>query len=321
MDENLVGYLLKTLEPGEQAAVEAHLRGSAEARARLEALERALAPLAADAEPPEPPPGLALAALARVAEHRCRALPPAPPPSRHQLLPGPRRWGRRADLLVAASLLVLVGGLMLPGLVHQWREYQRRACAQNLHQFWVGLEAYADQREGQFPRVEERGPHSAAGVFVPVLRDAGVLPAGVSVGCPAVGRRDPAASSVAGLEALYRTSRSDYDAAARTLAGNYAYSLGYRENGVHCGLNRGSGDGLPILADASPARAGNSANHGGAGQNVLYIGGNVRWCTERTVGVGLDDIYLNQEYQVLAGVNRTDTCLGPGNASPAPRQD
>jgi hypothetical protein len=320
MDENLVGYLLKSLEPGEQAAVEAHLRADPEARARLEALERALAPLAADAEAPGPPPGLALAALARVAEHRCRALPPAPPPSRHQLLPGPRRWFRRADLVAAALLLVLLGGLMLPGLVHQWREYQRRACAENLRQFWVGLEAYAAQREGAFPRVEEQGPRSAAGVFVAELRDAGVLPEQVSVGCPGVGRRAPAGRSVADLEGLYTASRPDYNTAARELAGNYAYSLGYRENGAHFGLRRDSGDLLPILADASP-RAGNSANHGGAGQNVLYIGGYVSWCTERTVGVERDDIYLNQEYQVLAGVKRTDTCLGPGNASPAPRQD
>lgn len=319
MDENLVGYLLKTLEPPEAAAVEARLRDSAEARARLEALERALAPLAADAEPPGPPPGLALATLARVAELRCRSLPPAPTPSRHQLRSGARRWGRRADLLAAAMLLILVGGLSLPGLVHQWRLYERRACAENLRKFWNGLEAYGDQHDGQFPRVEEQGPRSVAGVFVPVLRDAGVLPEGVSVGCPAVGRSDPPARSVAELEALYRGPRADYEGVTRALAGNYAYSLGYRENGVHFGLRSDSGDGLPILADVQPGRSGNSANHGGGGQNVLYVGGNVRWCTERTVGVGRDDIYLNQEYQVLAGVNRTDTCLGPGNASPAPR--
>ncbi len=321
MDENLVGYVLKALDAREEAAVEAHLRAHPEARARLEALERALAPLAADAEAPQPPPGLALGALARVAEVRCRELPPAPPPSRHQLLPGGRRWGRRADLAVAAVLLILVGGLSLPGLVHQWRLYQRQACAENLRKFWGGLEAYGDQHEGQFPNVEERGPRAVAGIFVPALRDAGVLPEGVSATCPAAGRRAPAAYSVADLEALYQTSRPDFDAAARQLAAGYAYSLGYREGGTHYGLTRSSGDGLPIVADVQPFRDGNSVNHGGAGQNVLYIGGNVRWCTERTVGVDRDDIYLNREYQVLAGVNRTDTCLGPANASPAPRQD
>jgi hypothetical protein len=322
MDENLIGYLLKALEPGEKSAVEAQLRSSPEARARLEALERALAPLAVDAEAPEPPPGLALAALARVAEHRCRTLPTAPPPSRHQLQPGTRRWGRRADLAVAAVLLILVGGLSLPGLVHQWRAYQRRACAENLRKFWLGLQAYGDGHEGRFPLVEEQGPRAAAGIFVPVLHDAGVLPEGVSVRCPAAGaRRAPPARTAADLEALYQSSRAAYEVAARDLAGDYAYSLGYRENGAHFGLTRASGDGLPILADVQPGRTGNSFNHGGAGQNVLYIGGDVRWCTERTVGVGRDDIYLNQEYQILAGVNRTDTCLGPGDASPAPHQD
>jgi hypothetical protein len=154
---------------------------------------------------------------------------------------------------------------------------------------------------------------------VPTLRDAGVLPEGVSASCPANGRSAPAPYSVAELEALYQTSRPDFDAAARQLAAGYAYSLGYRENGTHFGLSRSSGDGLPILADVQPFREGNSVNHGRAGQNVLYIGGNVRWCTERTVGVDRDDIYLNREYQVLAGVSRTDTCLGQATASPAPQ--
>ena len=72
MDENLVGYLLKSLEPDEQHAVEAHLETHPDARAKLELLERALAPLSADAEEPEPTPGLALTTLARIAEHKCR---------------------------------------------------------------------------------------------------------------------------------------------------------------------------------------------------------------------------------------------------------
>ena len=83
------------------------------------------------------------------------------------------------------------------------------------------------------------------------------------------------------------------------------------------GLSRDSGDLLPILADR-PCESGaaNSPNHGGAGQNVLYIGGQVRWCAEPRVGVDCDDIYLNQKYRVLTGEHRLDTVLGPSEAAP-----
>ena len=50
---------------------------------------------------------------------------------------------------------------------------------------------------------------------------------------------------------------------------------------------------------------GNSINHGG-GQNVLFVGGHVRWCTQPTVGVENDHIYLNQRRVIQAGVRRSD---------------
>jgi hypothetical protein len=45
----------------------------------------------------------------------------------------------------------------------------------------------------------------------------------------------------------------------------------------------------------------------------------VRWCTERTVGEDRDDIYLNQDFRVLAGLGRTDVVLGPSASSPVQR--
>jgi hypothetical protein len=55
------------------------------------------------------------------------------------------------------------------------------------------------------------------------------------------------------------------------------YSLGYFEGGIHRGLHRKSGDGQPILADRLPAPdRPASLNHGGSGQNVLFLGGRVQ---------------------------------------------
>src|SRR5262245_29515886 len=130
MEENLVGYLLKSLDDATHQQVEASLATSPELRARLGLLERALAPLEADAEPPGPRPGLVLSTLGRIAEKQCRKLPDAPLP-RHQLAPAGRHWMRRPDVLVAACLLIVLGGLSTSTLVHLWRNYNARMECQN----------------------------------------------------------------------------------------------------------------------------------------------------------------------------------------------
>ena len=58
---------------------------------------------------------------------------------------------------------------------------------------------------------------------------------------------------------------------------------------------------------------GNSLNHGGRGQNVLFHDGHVEFCVSRLVGG--DDIYLNRDMKVAAGVGCSDAVLG----SSAPR--
>src|SRR5688572_27707830 len=126
MQEHLVGYLIGSLDPVTRQRVQGWLEANPEARARLALLEQALAPLAEDADAPDPPPGLALAALARVAEHRCQ-LPAAPRPVAAQAGAAPRRGARRIDWLVAACLLVLVGGLATPLLARLWHQQQRIA--------------------------------------------------------------------------------------------------------------------------------------------------------------------------------------------------
>src|SRR5688572_2500580 len=69
MDDLYLGYLLDALDPAEKAAVEAHLRAYPDEAAKLDRLRTVLRPLEADRDTIDPPPGLAVAALARVAEH------------------------------------------------------------------------------------------------------------------------------------------------------------------------------------------------------------------------------------------------------------
>jgi hypothetical protein len=326
MDENLVGYLLKALDAEEQREVEDHLRQHPEAQKRLEQLRRRLDLLAEDGAEEEPAEGLWVRTLARVAEHKCRNLPQAPRPGANQAASGRLPW-RRADVLVAACLLVVVGGLTASGLLRLRTGDEVLACQNNLREFHHALSAYSDQNEGKFPWVEAQPPRHFAGCFVPILNDAGLLPKNLSASCPSHRGRSLSIPSLAELEDLRVNQPGVFRSVVRDLAGCYAYPLGYRDthdgHTVHLGLTRQMDGELPLLADRPPTDGAaegpaNSPNHGGRGQNVLFVGGHVRFCTARTVGLGGDDIYVNAERRVEYGHGARDSVLGPSEASPYP---
>jgi prepilin-type processing-associated H-X9-DG protein len=267
---------------------------------------------------------LVLSTLARIAEYKCRKLPDAPPPPRSQSVPVIRPWPRRADALVAALLLLVLGGIGSSLLLHLWRAYGRWECRNNLSLIWKGLQRYCDAHEGNFPTVESKGAHGVAGIFVPVLGDSGMLSPEISVTCPAQERRPPQHRSVREMEQLYQSSPDAFRLEARRLAGGYAYTLGYRDpagyHGLRCdSVESGNLKLLPIVADhLDSLTQRNSANHGGEGQNVLYLDGHVEWRTSRNAGINGDDIFVNWDNKVLAGMSREDTVLGSGDASPSP---
>jgi prepilin-type processing-associated H-X9-DG protein len=336
MDENLVGYLLNALDPETCRRVEVQLRANPEARRRLALLRQALEPLSADSEE-EPPPGLGVRTLAHIARHQRRLaktvatpparpvlnLPPAPRSSSLEGGTGRGRW-RRADVLIAAALLLAVLSLVAAALPRMWNEYRIYACQNNLRLFHQALAAYSEQHHHAFPKVEEEPPLNVAGIFVPILRDSGTLPANVSLTCPGSDQGPPPSLTVEQLAELRRTRPETFQALAHQLAGCYAYPLGYLSAEALCGLTSDDDARLPIVADAPPDFSnyrdalGNSLNHGGRGQNVLFIDGHAEFLTVRTVGVGGDDIYLNQDGLVAAGRDRFDSVLGASWATPLP---
>lgn len=326
MEENLVGYLLDALDPETRREVESYLRSQPDAQRKLDLLRPALEPLAADRDEEveeEPPADLWVRTLALVAEHQCRPLPQAPAiPASRGVIPI-RRWYRRADVIVAACLLVGVFLLVPPSISYARYRHQVIACQDNLRQFHVALRDYSDRHQGNFPNVADQGPRDVAGIFLSVLYEDGALPTGISVWCPASGTRPPAEWSLRDLENMEEDDFYSY--VNRALAGGYAYSLGYRdETGVR-GLRydpcQPNNDNLPILADRPPTgiTLGNPSNspcHGGRGQNVLFIGGHCRFCANRAAGVAGDDIYVNNDNEVAAGKSVWDTVLGGSAARP-----
>jgi prepilin-type processing-associated H-X9-DG protein len=337
MDENLVGYLLNSLDPDTQRQVETYLHTTPEAQHRLELLRRALEPLAADAEEEMVPGGLWVRTLGHIAHDQCsrrREPDVLPLPTTRSLPLAPwsagetevRSWWRRADVLVAALVLFAALGMGVTFLPAMWQRHQILACQNNLRLFGHALSAYSQHHDHEFPKVEAEPPHNVAGIFVPILRESGVLSGDVAVNCPANGNRPVRALTLAELDELSRDRPREFAEVVRRLAGCYAYTLGYGVPEDHHGLRDDDGNDLPLLADRPDYTdgrlgTGNSPNHGGHGQNVLFIDGHVRFCTTRMAGVDHDDIYLNQGGDVAAGRNRLDSVLGASAATPFPSGD
>jgi hypothetical protein len=317
VEKDLLGHLLKANDPATQRAVEQRLASDAAAVHDLARLRAALSPLEADRVEFEPPSGLWARTLAQVAEHivategpasrpedartedvirRAAAvadsvfpprpaapITPAPPPSEGGLPPA-RRWNVIAMVGLSLSLLALI----LPAVLHVRERSHQLACNDSMRQFYQAAVGYTDNHDGNFPRVPDGLPAAAA---AQALQQAGYLRPDDRFTCPS----------------------APPDATATGALATYAYTLGFRDEfGQLRGLDRAPGyDLMPILADA-PGRQGATAypiNHR-RGQNVLYAGGNVRFCTTSTVGVNADDIFINQNGQVGAGVSREDTVLG-----------
>jgi len=333
-DPDLIGYLLQTLDPETEQQVDTYLREHPEGQERLTRLRQWLAPLAADADDPEPPADLVVRTIARVAEYRCRPLPRAPEELPARRLAFSRSWWRRADLAVAASILLCAAFLTVPALNMLRARHDRLACENNLRRIGQGLLQYADRTtNNRFPDVtrafselpEDQLPVAngnepvAAGLFLPMLVQAGTLSQDqvVSLNCPGLGQVPD--GGFFDLGKLRQMSPEEFQQHAANLVPSYAYTLGYLSNGQVHGLSRDDGV-LPIVSDNPPSSPDNavlslnSLNHGNRGQNVLFTDGHVEWCVNRVWNQ--DDFFINQANRLQAGLSVRDYVLGPSAAQP-----
>jgi hypothetical protein len=321
VEENLLGHLLKANDPATEQAVADRIATDPAAARDLARLRAALAPLEADRDEVEPPADLWVRTLSRVAEHiletegpvtrpedahtedlirRAAVLAveplrtPAPitpaPAVSEARLPPVRRWNVVAVVGLAFSFVALI----VPAVMHARVKAQQVACQNSMREFYDAAAGYTDTNNGNFPRVGDGQPAATAAV---ALQNAGYLPMDVRFTCPS----------------------APPDASAPVALATYAYTLGFRdEAGNLRGLDRSPGyDLMPILADA-PGRADSTTfpiNHR-RGQNVLFAGGNVRFCTLPTVGINGDDIFTNRDGFVSAGLSRDDTVLGRPEEKP-----
>jgi prepilin-type processing-associated H-X9-DG protein len=201
-----------------------------------------------------------------------------------------------------------------------WRDQVQVACQNNLRVLHAALTDYSQRHGGEFPRVDEEPPTNVAGIYAPLLRDDGALTTTAYLACPSRGQTPTPVRPLTELKGL---PPHELARAAEQMGGGYAYSLGYVDRGRLVGLRSDEDhQHLPILADRPQVQGGqwaaNSPNHGGRGQNVLFVDGHVQFFTVPTVGVEGDNIFINQQGVVAAGRWRHDSVLGSGAARPIP---
>ncbi len=320
MDDRILAYLLGQLDAESVRTFEADLTTNPDLFQRTAQIRRTLAPLD-DLDSPEPPPGLAARTLAFIAAQTEQPLPPAPPRRLLRRDAPDRPSGRWIEWVLAASIALVVGGLCLAWLGRAWNRSEVLACQQNLASLWQALARYGQNHQGALPSVTDApGALAMAGSYVSLLHQAGVAPESLQVGCPGRGDRKVAPRyNLPELEQLYQMEPERFRRVMRDQAGDYAYTLGYRQDGQLRGPRLDSGDDTPLLADGPSVNGpGNSSNHGNRGQNVLFVGGNVRWLPTAALGPQEDDIYRNRQLRVRAGLDPTDCVLGAGDATTGP---
>lgn len=347
MKPDLLGYVLQILDPEEERAIEAYLEATPEARREVMRMQPLLK--AMDDDDAEPSKNLIYQTLRAVAhESSSTGLPSLPstfeasqeelsssPVRSSAKLPklepwaikeyevGPNSW-RRADAwaLIAVVMLIL---LAIPPVLQFVRDRAGQIeCRENMRQLYLPFSEYMTSHGGAIPALASSGPGAHAGTYATVLKEEGYWNDRMRLGCP------PGSATVPQSMAEVAKHQDDELPYWKKFAGNYAYNMGYiKENNGQpqiMQVKRGDGDCIPILADR-PARFGevsdwvtaNSPNHGGLGQNILCLGGNVYFQKNRTALQGGDqDIYRNAQGLPYAGKSISDYVLGASEATAMP---
>jgi prepilin-type processing-associated H-X9-DG protein len=305
--DELIESILSKGDHTQRDRVERALREAPEQAARVERLRHAIHRLLDDGSWFEHPPGLGTRTVAFVARHRRRPFLDYVP------IRVPFRW---ADFAVAASIFVAGVLTLLPAIQRSRDRMNQAGCVFNLQQLGNSLAQYASLQEFlPYPARERSDSHT--GMFAVMLHDAGVLRDVSLLDCPCNGRSPHVRQELAAFDQVDQIRRNDPERYARMLCWDYAYNVGYRNDSGQRPVEVVYSAGIPILADAPDhenfvqIREGNSPNHGGKGQNVLFGDGSVRWFRTRVIDPLDPDLYLNNERQARPGVHVRDSVLMP----------
>jgi type II secretory pathway pseudopilin PulG len=221
-------------------------------------------------------------------------------------------------LLVVIGIIALLIAILLPTIQGTHRGRVAVQCASNLRQIGQALLLYSNDNRRAYPRTRaSAGPvrvptwGTGAAATQPFASDGPaenditaalfLLLRTQQIGpelfvCPASNHEKDSLGNVATLPPLHRSNFTDVQ---RHLS--YSYHNPYHSaSAVHGFILTGSMANVAVVADKNPGAPGNSRNHDGAGQNVLFRDGHVEWATHRLLGDFGDDIYTTANGKIAA---------------------
>jgi hypothetical protein len=308
----MLDYALGQLDAPARERVERELAADPAAARTADRLGRALHALLDDGEPFEPPAGLTQRTNRLVVETaRRRTILDFVP----VVVPF-----RPADIAVAAGIF-LAGLLTLLPAVQKSRERMDVAgCTYNLQQLGRALWQYGSRHE-HYPFGPEQDPAAPTGSFVSMLNDSGLLTESDlrALDCPCRGRHhDRTRHDLLDFPSVCRLQATDPQRVKDAICSDYAYNVGhYHPSGRVVPVAARYSARIPLLADQPPHQnfrsllEGNSPNHAGRGQNVLYTDLHVGWHNTRRLGPQDSDMFLNARRQLAPGVDAEDTAMLP----------
>lgn len=243
------------------------------------------------------------------------------------------------EVLVVIAVITILMGLLLI-VMPQARESSRRTkCASNLKSIHLYLWQYAQAEPGMntYPRTAYimstpaapyppvsgtgiaapdpfgpggPGPNDVSSVLFLLIRELDA-PRAVFI-CPSA---DSASHFADPNNPALQSNFTDYN---KNLC--YSYANPYPDlNAVSIippyKLDKSASADFALMADKNPGSSGgNSHNHAGAGQNVLYNDGHVEWSPKATAGTLNDDIYHDGSGKVWGvPTSATDSVLLPAD--------
>ncbi len=308
--DQMLDYTLNQVDDPTRDSLANALSLDPELADRVHRLGRQVRHLLDDRDEIEVPEGLGVRTIAAIERVRAR-------PQTIEFTPSRTRF-RLADFAVAASVFFAAILTLSAPLLRSRMQMDRTVCASNLGRLGVSLGMYKTTHDGH-PLVPASLP---VGTYGLMLQDSKALDDTNILLCPSAARGR-------GLLRLpgydrFRQMAKESPAECRDLVGShFAYNVGYHRADMSAApVSSTAGSLMPITADG-PGRSsegrvlnGNSPNHGGRGQNVLYADGHLEWRRNRWVSTQDTDLYLNEAEQHAAGLHAADSAL-MSSASPA----
>ena len=322
MRENLIGYLLDSLDEHERVEIDVALKKQNPSRAtekELTHLQRALEPLRIDRDPIEAPTGLAertIAATRQLAGEQS-SLPSASDaviPATHQ-----RAW---IDRLILAAAAVAAVVLIVPLLRESIEDSRAIRAERNLQQVGRALHGYADT-ERMFPTPPGEGPLSRAGLYAPTLVSAHrLMPDDGLLVYPGSALDQAGNFRIPDRETVQKAIGGEgFERLIERMGGDYGYTLGHRdEAGILQPIRDQRRTHHPLMADAPDASGERSSNHPEGIHHILYEDGRVEKIDIAGDNLGRlhrdDHLYRNHDGEIAAGKDEEDAVIGDSHHQP-----